>query len=78
MINNRLTQWFPPPRSFRRIFTLMYFGVISAVIYFSLIRQCDNRFLLGNTGILVGILLLLLGMEQFERCLLYTSPSPRD
>lgn len=67
MINNRLTQWFPPPRSFRRIFTLMYFGVISAVIYFSLIRQCDNRFLLGNTGILVGILLLLLGMEQFER-----------
>ncbi len=66
MINQHFTHWFPP-RSFRRIFSLMYFGVISAVIYFSLIRQCDNQFLLGNTGILVGILLLLLGLEQFER-----------
>jgi len=66
MINRPVTPWFPP-RSFRRIFSLMYFGVISAVIYFSLIRQCDNRFLLGDTGILIGILLLLVGLEQFER-----------
>ena len=66
MNSTHTTHWLPP-RSFRRIFTLLYFGVISAVIYFSLVRQCDNRFLLGDTGILIGILLLLLGLEQFER-----------
>lgn len=76
MINkNRFVHWFPP-RSFRRMFTLMYFGVISAVIYFSLIRQCDNRFLLGDTGILIGILLLLLGLEQFERRRYGLTPPP--
>jgi len=76
MINKHFIHWLPP-RSFRRMFTLMYFGVISAVIYFSLIRQCDNRFLLGDTGILIGILLLLLGLEQFERRRYGISPPTR-
>lgn len=56
----------PAPQSFRLAFSLMYLGIITAVIYFNLVNQCSNRFLLGNTTALVGILVLLLGVERFE------------
>jgi signal transduction histidine kinase len=65
-MTNRLINWLPP-RSFRHVFTLMYFGIISAVIYFSIVSQCDNGSFLGNTTLLVAILLGLLGLEQVER-----------
>ncbi|MCB9422993.1 MAG: sensor histidine kinase [Ardenticatenaceae bacterium] len=55
-----------PPRYFRSTFTLMYLGIITAVIYFNLVNRCSNRFLLGNTTALIVILVLLLGVEQFE------------
>ncbi len=55
-----------PPRYFRLAFTLMYMGIITAVIYFNLISQCSNRFLFSNTTVLIAILLFLLGIERFE------------
>ena len=55
-----------PPRYFRLAFTLMYLGIITAVIYFNLISQCSNRFLFSNTTMLIAILLFLLGIERFE------------
>lgn len=56
----------PAPQSFRSAFSLMYIGIITAVIYFNLVNQCSNRFLLGNTTALIGILIFLLGVERFE------------
>ena len=59
-------QPYAPPRYFRLAFTLMYLGIITAVIYFNLISQCSNRFLFSNTTMLIAILLFLLGIERFE------------
>ncbi len=63
-------QWSSPPETppnyFRLAFTLMYIGIITAVIYFNLISQCDNRFLFSNTTTLIAILIFLLGIERFE------------
>ena len=56
----------PAPQSFRSAFSLMYIGIITAVIYFNLVNECRNRFLLGNTTALIGILILLLAVERFE------------
>ncbi|MCA9936235.1 MAG: sensor histidine kinase [Anaerolineales bacterium] len=53
-------------RPFRLVFTVMYVGIISAVIYFNLVSQCGDRFLLGNTWTLIIALLLLLGIERYE------------
>ncbi len=65
-MTNRFINWLPP-RSFRHVFTLMYFGIISAVIYFSIVSQCGSGTFLGNTTLLVIVLLGLLGLEQVER-----------
>ncbi len=53
-------------RPFRLVFTVMYVGIISAVIYFNLISQCGDRFLLGNTWTLLIALLVLLAIERYE------------
>ncbi len=53
-------------RPFRLVFTVMYVGIISAVIYFNLVSQCGDRFLLGNTWTLLIALLFLLGIERYE------------
>lgn len=53
-------------RPFRLVFTVMYVGIISAVIYFNLVSQCRDRFLLSNTWTLIIALLFLLGIEQYE------------
>ncbi|MCP4423910.1 MAG: sensor histidine kinase [Chloroflexi bacterium] len=66
-----------PPRYFRLAFTLMYMGIITAVIYFNLISQCSNRFLFSNTTALVAILLFLLGIERFEHTHFDVRPSRR-
>ncbi len=63
------------PRYFRLAFTLMYLGIITAVIYFNLISQCRNRFLFSNTTVLIAILLILLAIERFEHSHFETRPS---
>lgn len=60
------TAFEPAPQSFRLAFSLMYLGIITAVIYFNLVNQCGNKFLLGDTTALIAILIFLLGVERFE------------
>lgn len=81
MDQKELNPWSSPPetspRYFRLAFTLMYIGIITAVIYFNLISQCRNRFLFSNTTTLIAILLFLLGIERFEHSH-YESRPPRS
>lgn len=66
MVNEKLKKLLPP-RSFRFAFTLMYVGVISAVVGFSLIGQCQTQFISTQTGWLLIVLISLIGLEQWER-----------
>ena len=66
MVNERLRKLLPP-RSFRFVFSLMYLGVISTVVYFSLITRCQIQFISVETGMLLIIFLTLAGLEQWER-----------
>jgi len=66
MLNRRLKQFFPS-RSFRYVFSLMYLGVISAVVYFSFLNQCRTQFAWYQAALLPAILLSLIGLEQWER-----------
>lgn len=66
MVNERLKKLLPP-RSFRFVFSLMYLGVISSIVYFSLMGQCQTQFMAMETGLLLIILACLVGLEQWER-----------
>jgi signal transduction histidine kinase len=55
------------PQSFRLVFSLLYLGIITAVVYFSLVNECRSRFFLGNPTALIGILVFLLAIERFEQ-----------
>ncbi|MBE2223118.1 MAG: sensor histidine kinase [Anaerolineae bacterium] len=66
MVNERLRKLLPP-RSFRFVFSLMYLGVISTVVYFSLISRCQMQFVSVETGMLFIVFLTLAGLEQWER-----------
>jgi len=66
MVNERLKKLLPP-RSFRFVFSLMYLGVISSIVYFSLVGQCQTQFMAMETGLLLIILACLVGLEQWER-----------
>ena len=66
MVNERLKKLLPP-RSFRFAFSLMYLGVISAVVYFSLVGRCQVRFFAVETGLMLIVLAGLVGLEQWER-----------
>ena len=66
MVNERLRKLLPP-RSFRFVFSLMYLGVISTVVYFSLISRCQTQFISVETGVLFIAIMALVGLEQWER-----------
>lgn len=67
----KIKQWLPPSQEtfgpFRMVFTVMYIGIISSIIYFNVVSLCGNRFLFGDTTLLLAILLLLLALERFEQ-----------
>lgn len=65
MVNKQLKKLLPP-RSFRFVFSLMYLGVVFAVVYFSLLAQCNNQFISWENGLILLILILLVGLEQWE------------
>ncbi len=56
-----------PQRSSRWVFSLLYIGVIGAVIYFNIASLGGDSFLSTQTWILAVILLLLLAVERFEQ-----------
>ena len=66
MVNERLKKLLPP-RSFRFAFSLMYMGVILAIVYFSIVGRCGVQLLGWETGLLAVVLAGLIGLEQWER-----------
>lgn len=66
MVNERLKKRLPP-RSFRFVFSLMYLGVILAIVYFSMVGRCGVQLLALETSLLFIVLAGLIGLEQWER-----------
>ena len=66
MGNKRLNKRLPP-RSFRFVFSVMYLGVISTVVYFSLVARCQVQIFSIETGVMLIAVAGLMGLEQWER-----------